>query len=316
MSQAQELLEGALGEHPLSCRGTAHDEAEGARERGERPRTLARYLRADGALRELLVRAGFQGSRLVLDRDALSHGDPRVVAHLAPDEPAENAQILCAIYLADASRGRCRRMRAKDLRVLPAEVSQGSQAQVPASAIARGLSDCAGNRYRIALFQSRGGQKLRWAHQARSECGRFAPARALALRAVLGALESYEPALAHTRSAVALAAGAGEPAARYLQRELASIERSPYVLNRALREAVLGAVARGELTLGEIALRCGHVKRELGGAPGGETSWLARRIGLAPERAGGRRSPWIHSDLLALIARCGLGVDPREVETH
>jgi hypothetical protein len=28
----------------------------------------------------------------------------------------------------------------------------------------------------------------------------------------------------------------------------------------------------------------------------------------------GRRNPWVHSDTLALIARDGLGVAPREVE--
>jgi hypothetical protein len=66
--------------------------------------------------------------------------------------------------------------------------------------------------------------------------------------------------------------------------------------------------------MSEIAMRCGRIKRDATGNESGETSWLARRLGLLPE--GGRRhlTPWIHSDVLALIARDGLGLSPREVE--
>lgn len=317
MSQTHHLLEAPRAERHLGRGARSREHGDQDTRRDEQPQTLARYLRDDGALRELLRRAGVRGSTLLLDRDALTRGDPRLVAHLAPDEPPENARILCALYLADASRGRCRRLSAQDLRTLPPEISSVSRPKLPARTLARGLRDDLGDRYRIALMRGRGGEELRWVQQPSSRCAAsgVAPARAVALRAVLGALERYEPALAHTRAALALAASRGGAATGRLQRELERVERTPHVLNRALREAVLGAIARGELTLGEIALRCGHVKRELRGAPGGETSWLARRIGLAPERAGGRRSPWIHSDLLALIARSGLGVDPREVET-
>jgi len=61
-------------------------------------------------------------------------------------------------------------------------------------------------------------------------------------------------------------------------------------------------------------VRCGRVKRDRRGNVSGETSWLARRLGLLPE--GGERvpTPWIHSEVLALIARRGLGLCPREVE--
>jgi hypothetical protein len=295
--------------------------ARGDRERPASERaaacTLARYLRSDGALRELLVRPGASGSRLLLDRDALTRGDARLVAHLAPDEPRQNAQIICALYLADPSRGRCRALTAGDLRTLPAELICEQAPALPARALARGLRDEQGNRFRIALLLGRGGDELRWVQSppsAHAE-GARAPVRPVALRGVIGFLERYEPALAHTRAALAGARRHGAPTAERLARELTRLEHSPYVLNRALREAVLCAIDQERLTLGEIALRCGRIKRDLRGAPGGETSWLARRIGLAPERAGGRRSPWIHSDLLALIARRGLGVDPREVET-
>jgi hypothetical protein len=66
--------------------------------------------------------------------------------------------------------------------------------------------------------------------------------------------------------------------------------------------------------MSEIALRCGKVKRDSRGNESGETSWLARRLGLAPESGERAPTPWIHTDVLALIARRGLGVSPREVE--
>ena len=46
----------------------------------------------------------------------------------------------------------------------------------------------------------------------------------------------------------------------------------------------------------------------------GETSWLARRIGQTPEAGQDQPTPWVHSDVLALIARDGLAMSPNEVE--
>ena len=62
-------------------------------------------------------------------------------------------------------------------------------------------------------------------------------------------------------------------------------------------------------------MRCGRTKRDSSGGLSGDTSWLARRVGMLPE--GGRRvpTPWVHTDVLALIARSALDVSPREVET-
>jgi hypothetical protein len=100
-----------------------------------------------------------------------------------------------------------------------------------------------------------------------------------------------------------------------LRSELARVERSPIVLNRRLREVTLACMQREELSLSEIAIRCGRVKRDGGGGQSGETSWLARRLGLLPEGGKDAPTPWIHSDTLALIARRGLGLSPREVET-
>jgi hypothetical protein len=81
-----------------------------------------------------------------------------------------------------------------------------------------------------------------------------------------------------------------------------------------LREAVTERVTRSELTMSEIAMRCGRVKRDQRGNVAGETSWLGRRIGLVPESGESAPRPWVHSDVLALIARDGLGTDPHEVE--
>ena len=86
------------------------------------------------------------------------------------------------------------------------------------------------------------------------------------------------------------------------------------MLNRRLREAVQARLARGHLTMSEIAIRCGRCKRDRRGNVSGETSWLARRIGLASEAGRDQPTPWVHSDVLALIARDGLGLSPREVE--
>jgi hypothetical protein len=55
--------------------------------------------------------------------------------------------------------------------------------------------------------------------------------------------------------------------------------------------------------MSEIARRCGRTKRDARGNISGETSWLARRIGLLPEAGRERRWSWTHTNVLALIAR-------------
>jgi hypothetical protein len=96
--------------------------------------------------------------------------------------------------------------------------------------------------------------------------------------------------------------------------ELARLDGSPVVLNRRLREAVIDAVDRDGTSMSEIALRCGVVKRDRRGKISGETSWLARRIGIMPEGGEKAVTPWIHSEVLGSIARKGLRISPREVE--
>ncbi len=151
--------------------------------------------------------------------------------------------------------------------------------------------------------------QLRWTRAVNG-----GPAVAVSLRSAIAFLESYEPFCRHTRDALARHGGDPSVSSTSLGSELARVQRSPIVLNRGLREAVLARVGRGETSMSEIAMRCGRLKRDAKGNRSGETSWLARRIGLLPE--GGHRlpTPWIHTDVLALIAREGLDIAPREVE--
>jgi hypothetical protein len=151
--------------------------------------------------------------------------------------------------------------------------------------------------------------ELRWSRTAGA-----GPPVVVSLRSAIALTESYEPFCRHTRQALSRHAEDPSVSSTTLRTELTRVLRSPIVLNRGLREAVLEKVGRGETTMSEIAIRCGRLKRDARGNRSGETSWLARRIGLLPE--GGQRAPtpWVHTDVLALIARDGLGIAPREVE--
>ncbi len=176
----------------------------------------------------------------------------------------------------------------------------------------RAPSDEHGRRYRIAALQTGMSiPELRW-------CRDEAPARGepkpLSVREAIAALESYEPVREQTHDAIRRHRSDESISVATLRAELARVHESPIVLNRALREAVLATIERDALSMSEIAIRCGRVKRDATGNESGETSWLARRVGLLAE--GGRDVPtrWIHTDVLALIARDGLGVSPREVE--
>ena len=136
----------------------------------------------------------------------------------------------------------------------------------------------------------------------------------VSLREAVGALEDYEPLRGITEAALERAQPGDGLSRTTLRAELARVQRSPIVLNRALREAVLASVRRGDLSMSEIAIRCGRVKHDARGNESGETSWLARRLGLLPEGGQSAPTPWVHSEVLGLIARRGLGVAPREVE--
>jgi hypothetical protein len=280
--------------------------------RGRRP--LARYLDASGRPREVISQHSFAGGLLVVDRDALTRGDRRLVAHLGADEPPENAGIVCSLYLQDpgARRCRCRALTAEDLRAEPfADEHPATEWRVAQRTSSQQLRDRDGHSHRLELVQTGMSiPELRW---RRLSPGPTRP-RTVSVREVIAALESYEPVRALTRLAVAQHDADDAVSVTVLRAELERVLDSSIILNRGLREAVLARVRRAELTMSEIATRCGRVKRDSRGNESGETSWLARRLGILPE--GGHEAPtrWIHSDVLALISRSGLGISPREVE--
>jgi len=266
---------------------------------------LARYIDGDGQPREVIARPAAAASTLVVDRDRTG-GDQRLVAHLGADEPAGNAALVCSGYLQDAAtgRGRCRALEADDERIAPFEHPQEVE-QTPLHTRAAELVDRLGSAYTLeAVRTTLSIPELRW-------CRSRQP---LSVREAIASLESYEPVRALTLHALSLHGRRDAISTTVLRAELTRVQESPIVLNRRLREGVLAAVERQQLSMSEIAIRCGRVKRDRNGNESGETSWLARRVGLLPEGGRSTPTPWIHSDVLALIARHGLGVSPREVE--
>ncbi len=247
----------------------------------------------------------------MLDRDAITLCDRRLVAHLAADEPTENAALVCELYLRDVSGHWCRRVQPKDLLVDPLDAEGALTPGQPGSV--GGVVDENGDVYSIDLLpEARSRAQLRWCR--RSSAGAHAVPERVALRDVIATFESYEPMRTLTERAIARHRDDPDLVVTRLCNELERLCESPVVLNRGLREAVLHAIDRCGLSMGEIAFRCGMVKRDRRGRTSGETSWVARRIGLMPEGGENAITPWVHTDVLATIARKGLGVSPREVE--
>jgi hypothetical protein len=274
---------------------------------------LGRYLDPDGRRRHVVALPGAGGSVLVVDGDALTLGDRRLVAHLAADEPPENAAIVCEHYLRDTTGHWCRRVTAEDRQVVPfGEVEEGepdpAAVLIPSSAA---LTDRQGRTYRLELCKTDMSiPELRWHRRSPTVEG----PEQVGMREVIASLESYEPVRTLTSTALALHCVDPGVSTVTLRTEQARVERSEIVLNRGLRRAALTAAATQDLSMSEIAMRCGKIRCDARGRASGETSWLARRLGLAPEGGGGTPTPWIHTDVLALIARRGLGISPREVE--
>jgi hypothetical protein len=255
--------------------------------------------------RELVLVAAAAGSRLLIDRRATDGDDPRLLAHLSSDEPDLNARLVCREFLAGSPR--CARpLRAADYAAAP-DGYRGPAAIRPF--VSRVLIDASGQRY--VLRATGTPAELRWQHESDRRGGR---SRRISARDVVGALEDYEPVCTLTRAAVERYRLDRRISVAALAVELRRLESSPIVLNRRLRQAVLDAVREDGVSLSAIAMACGRVKRDQRGNGSGETSWLARRVGLLPSGPTGRPNPWVHSATLALIARQGLGVAPREVE--
>jgi hypothetical protein len=284
---------------------TTVDRATGTPGDAQRTADLGTYRDRAGRARALIARPGVGGSVLVIDQDADTLTDRRLVAHLGADEPAVNAGVVAELYLADRDGRRARPLANRDWVTLPGGRELPEQPEPPAPGE---LHDAQGRHYRLAAVEHhRYGRQTRWVRRS----GRRRP-EPVALRTVIGALEDYEPARALTRAALDRPPpGSGS---EVLAAELHKLERSPLVLNRALREAVQRRVRSGELSLSCIASRCGRGKQHATGLGIGDTTWLQRRLGALPENGYAEPTPWIHADVLALIAREGLGVEPREVE--
>ncbi|MCW3028010.1 MAG: hypothetical protein JWN81_1221 [Solirubrobacterales bacterium] len=280
----------------------------------DRPTSLARYIDGDGRPREVITRPGFAGSVLVVDRDADTLADRRLVAHLGADEPQENAAIVCDHYLEGTQIDgvACRLLSGEDLRRHPFAEEEITPDWLNAQRACSGeLVDRNGREHRLALVQTGMSiPELRWRRSSRGET----QWRTVSMRDAIAALERYEPVRTLSRSALARHRDDPDVSVTVLRTELERVLESAIVLNRGLRDAVLAAIGRQEVSMSEIATRCGRVKRDKRGNASGETSWLARRLGLLPEGGHQAPTPWIHSDVLGLICRSGLGVSPREVE--
>ena len=278
---------------------------------------LGAYLDAGGRGREVIAIQRGDGRVLVIDRDELTLGDRRLLACLAADEPESNAALLCTLYLKEGNRGRCRRVVPEDLIDQAALAQREDELLGTRSSLARELTARDGDSEKERAYSlapvptGRGGAELRW--QVRPRARAAATPLPVSLRQVVAAIESYEPVFERTLAALAAYERDRRISGAALRHELERLQESPVILNRGLREAVNAAVARG-LSMGEIAVRCNRIKRDGHGNRSGETSWLGRRIGILPESGSSRPTPWIHSDVLALIAREGLGICPHEVE--
>jgi hypothetical protein len=265
---------------------------------------LARFAAGGQRRAVLLLRRG-DGSRLLLDvpcRWPLR--DARVLADLPESEPDASADAVCREFLANPRR--CRRLASGELGSRqcgePAELLSGERCPVT-------LRDGEGHGYGLRVLRPDGCPSLRWVRLPVD--GGEGPVVPVTVRDVVGALEDYEPVRSITLRAID---NTPEGVSLVLLRcELDRLLCSPFVLNRGLRQAVAAAAAVG-VSRSEIALRCGRVKRDERGRESGETSWLARRIGEMPEAGASAATPWVSVDVLALIARNGLGAAPHEME--
>jgi hypothetical protein len=270
-----------------------------------RERRLVAFTDTRGA-REVVAQPGAGGGVLVVDRGAGGTSDRVLVALLFPEEPAANADLLGALYAADCQR---RTVRCVNHEGGAAHPPDGIDRAPSPAQLHAGLLE--GGGFTFAIKRSETGMsipELRWMRT--DQGGRSAP---VSVRDVVAGMQSYEPVLTVTMRLLAHH-GAGEVSRSVLRAELTRVLESPIVLNRRLRDAVLERIGGRELSMSEIAIRCGRTKRDRKGNQSGDTSWLARRVGLLPDAGQSTPTPWVHSDVLGLIARQGLDISPLEVE--
>ena len=131
----------------------------------DRRRSARRPLGADrdphGRRREIVARPGAHGSLLVIDEDAETLGDRRLVAHLPCDEPAANALLVCRLYLAEPAGRFGRAVVDEDWRRAPG--ARPPEPPAPGRAPRATLVDARGRAYRLAPRPDPYGRtELRW----------------------------------------------------------------------------------------------------------------------------------------------------------
>jgi hypothetical protein len=260
----------------------------------------------DGTRRQLLT-IPVGEHRLLIDR-ALKGGDARLLARLAPDEPPENEQLIARMYLADPGRAGCRAPTRGDLDPDAADTREPPAAEVRWQAP---LVAAVGATFQIHRLDSSGFPALRWTE---TPSGASNAPRTVSLREVVGRLEDYQPAVAMTQAATDANKQDRTVSVATLTSELQRLMESKIVLNRRLRERVQSAIEGDQATMSQIAVRCGRFRTNGRGRQTGETSWVARRIGVLPEAGAPRPTPWVHTEVLAVIARDGLGITPVDAE--
>jgi hypothetical protein len=132
---------------------------------------LGAYHDDQGRRRTLVARQSVGGGVLVIDQDADTLADRRLVAHLAADEASVNARIVGELYLADPVGRFARPLEDRDWGTLADGREPPDEPDPPATGE---LRDRRGRRYRLAAVdEHRYGRQTRWLR--RGKRGRSEP---------------------------------------------------------------------------------------------------------------------------------------------
>src|SRR4029077_16398618 len=149
-----------------------------------------------GLPREVVALDGAAGCVLVVDRSALTRDDARLVAHLSPDEPRENAAIASALFVQRARDElvRCRPVVAGDFSATTSPEGSDAEARLAPPPLSSPIRDQAGRCYRLeAIAGAMSIPELRWRCHAREGLGLSAEAQTVSVREAVAELQAYEP---------------------------------------------------------------------------------------------------------------------------